>query len=385
MLKIFEIVVLFCCPALIIVLTKRVKILGTIGPITISYVLGFLFALIPVPYDKPMAQDIASIMVALAIPLVLFGFDVMKVRRLAKKTAVSFALMIFSVMLTASAAACIAFHAGDGNAFSFAGMATGLYVGGTPNMFAVGYALLKDPACINAVNISDSIVGGAYFLLILTVLAPLYRRFLGSGVPDGSELPNQSIDIQGEYDFESVPRTKRGVGRLLGTLLLAALCLGIGACLEILINGDLSGSLYIMITVSVLGIAFSFIKPVREVKGTYQIGQYFILVFSLGLSMSIDFKTLAAGIIPTFIFFAGVQLCAAALHLILCRIFRIDGGTALITSTAGIYGPPFIAPVANAYKDQKLIVPGVICGTFGLVAGNVLGIALGKILELMIT
>ena len=75
--------------------------------------------------------------------------------------------------------------------------------------------------------------------------------------------------------------------------------------------------------------------------------------------MSIDLKMLAKEILPTLAFFACIQIGSILLHLLLCKIFKIDGGTALITSTAGIYGPPFIAPVANAYGERELIAPAL--------------------------
>ncbi len=104
----------------------------------------------------------------------------------------------------------------------------------------------------------------------------------------------------------------------------------------------------------------------------------------MGLAMSIDVKALASDILPTLAFFACVQTGSILLHLVLCKLFKIDGGTAIITSTAGIYGPPFIAPVANAYGDRKLIAPGIICGTFGLAVGNLIGIGIGSLLGLFV-
>lgn len=194
-------------------------------------------------------------------------------------------------------------------------------------------------------------------------------------------------DVSGaaeEYDFASIPRDKKSIAKLLAVILLAVACLGSGVGLEILINGDMQGSLYIILTVSILGIAFSFVKPIRRVKGPYQIGQYMVLVFSLGLSMSIDVSQLVREILPTLAFFACSQVAVILLHLLLCKIFRIDAGTALITSTAGIYGPPFIAPVANAFGDRDLIVPGVICGTLGLAIGTLLGWGLGALLGMIV-
>lgn len=407
---VIAIILMFGLPIPLLILTKKVKFFNTIGAIALCYVAGFLISLIPVDYDKNLTQTVASILVAVAIPLVLFSFDMTSLKSLAKKTVISFALVIVSTVVISCVGFFVANAAGLSNANQLAGMSCGLYIGGTPNLIAIGNALLNSEnkaTVIAAANTSDFFVGGIYFLLILTVVRPLYRKFLGgkkmtteqptataedqpagdteNGAADtAAEADEVKAEVQPEYDYKSIPRDKKSIGKLIGVIALAIGCLAVGAGLELLINGSLDGSLYIMITVSVLGIAFSFIKPIRNVKGSYQIGQYLILIFSIGLSMSIDLKLLAKEILPTLAFFACMQIGSILLHLLLCKIFKIDGGTALITSTAGIYGPPFIAPVANAYGERELIAPGIICGTFGLAVGNLVGIGIGALLALLV-
>lgn len=422
---VLAIVIMLILPIPLLLLTKRVKFFNTIGAIALCYLAGFLISLIPVDYDKNLTQTVASIFVAIAIPLVLFSFDMTSLKSLAKNTVISFVLVIVSTVVISCCGFFAANAAGLENANQLAGMSCGLYIGGTPNLIAIGNALLSNDnkaAVISAANTSDFFVGGIYFLLIITVIRPIYRKFLGSKKPaeqpqadeitleeraeatvtdvnlTAEECQNQTetpvnetkkkkkheIPTQTEYDYKSIPKDKKSIGKLIGVIALAIGCLAVGAGLELLINGNLDGSLFIMITVSILGIAFSFIKPIRNINGSYQIGQYLILIFSLGLSMSIDIKMLAIEILPTLAFFACVQIGSILLHLLLCKIFKIDGGTALITSTAGIYGPPFIAPVANAYGEKELIAPGIICGTFGLAIGNLIGIGIGSLLALLI-
>lgn len=378
-----EVLFILFFPALVVFLTKRINILGKIGAIVLCYLCGFVLSLLPTCYDKDMAQTIASVVIAVAIPLILFSLDVTSVKLLAKETIKGFLLMILSVLATSFLAAVIASRNGLDEAPALAGMATGLYIGGTPNMFAVGNALLHNKNLINLANISDSLVGGVLFFVILTLAKSAYRNFLKEKHEPQAKLTEHDYDVesvQNEYDYQSVPKDKKSIFRLISNIFLAAACLGVGVLLEILINGNMDGSLFIMISVSILGIVFSFIKPIRCVKGSYQVGQYFVLVFSLGLSMSIDFNKLVSDMLPTFLFFTGVQLVSILIHFLLCKLFHVGGGTAIITCVAGIYGPPFIAPVANAYGDKHLIIPGTICGTFGLVIGNILGIVFGSLL-----
>ena len=413
-LTVVIIVAMFCLPALVVWLTKKVRLFNTVGAIALCYALGFVFSLLPIPYDRAMTQQIASVLVAVAIPLILFTINLKDVKKLAKNTVLSFGLVIAVTAVVATAAFFVADAAGLANASQLAGMATGLYIGGTPNLVAIGKALISGELqgqVIMAANTSDFFVGGIYFLMLLTVVPPIYKRFLNKsakqrlqpdevgGEPaaqpsqDGQEAAAKSqpqgkkakkpLETQPEYDYKSIPRDAKSIWKLIGVIALAIGCLGVGAGLEMLISGNLEQSLYLMVAVSVLGVAFSFIRPVREVKGGYQVGQYLVLVFSLGLSMSIDLNMLAKEILPTMAFFACVQICCALGHILLCKLFKIDAGTAIITSTAGIYGPPFIAPVANAYGDRNLIAPGIICGAVGLAVGNFIGMGVGFLLGLV--
>jgi len=385
---ILELLIILVFPAVILWLTSRIPLLQNIGAIALCYLCGFLFSLMPMPYDKNISRLAASVIVAVAIPLMLFGFDPGKVRFLAKDMIKGFSLQIAAVIACTSVIAVIAGRTGFVYAPQLAGMATGLYTGGTPNLIAVGSALLPDSASaevITAANAADLIVGGIFFFLALTVLRPVYRRFPGEkkrlpGTEQGRVPACQDIAATNEYDYQSIPKDRRSILRLIAVFLLAAVFLAAGAGLELLINGNLDGSLYIIITVSVLGTAGSFIRPVRETKGSYQVGQYMTLMFSLGLSMSIDFSTLVSTIMPILLFLGCVQTACVLVHLLLCKIFRIDGGTALITNIAGMYGPPFISPVAEAFGRRELISPGIICAVVGLVIGNFLGIGIGSIL-----
>lgn len=388
---VIELLIILVWPAGVIWLTSKFPFLEKIGAIAICCILGFLLSLLPIPFDKGFSQLTASVIVAIAIPLILFGFDLRKVRSLAKDMMKGYGLQIVATILCSSAAALIVSRLGLDYAAQLGGMATGLYVGNTPNMIAVGRALLpaaESAKVIIEASTADCIVGGGYFFLVLTIMCPLYKHVLGKKKAPETQLTDsyetQEITAGNEYDFASIPKDLRSIIRLILTILLAVASLAAGAGLELLINGSLDGSMFIMITVSVLGIAGSFVRPIRETKGTYQVGQYLFLMFSLGLCMSLDLSALIGSILRTALFLAAVQTACVFVHLLLCKLFKLDGGTALITNSAGLYGPPYIAPIAVAYGERQLIAPGIICGVVGLAIGNFLGIGVGSVLALIL-
>ena len=126
--------------------------------------------------------------------------------------------------------------------------------------------------------------------------------------------------------------------------------------------------------------AASFIRPVRRIRMTYQLGHYFILIFCLVVGSMADLRTLAS-VIPGVIGYVTVAIFGSLiLHVILCAIFRIDTDTMIITSVAGICSPPFVPMVATALKNRDIIVPGIITGIIGWVIGTYLGIGVSTAL-----
>jgi uncharacterized membrane protein len=59
----------------------------------------------------------------------------------------------------------------------------------------------------------------------------------------------------------------------------------------------------------------------------------------------------------------------------------VDRDTLIITSTAAIFGPAFIAPVAQAIGNREIIPIGIALGLIGFAIGNYLGMGLAFILK----
>ena len=391
-LTIIAILLIVGLPVPIVWLTRRNKILGAIGAIACCYIVGFVLSTIGlsgVSYDKGLTTTIAYVLVALSIPLILFSIDLKAVKKLTKGTIIGYSLCIVSVIVVAVAMFFITLSFFPSAKLS--AMVVGLYTGGTPNMNGIGAALGVESNVLSAANVSDTLVGGIYFLLLISVAPKFYRLLLNRKQRkeplEAVQEPQEDFigEKKDDFTFGIERKDKKGIFKLVGAFFLAVGCLGVGALLELLIEGTVGENLlYILLSVSVLGVAFSFIRPVREIKGEYTLGMYFILMFSLALSMSIDWSIFLTDILPTLAFFACAQVCTIFLHILLCKIFRVDGDTAVITSTAGVYGPPFIAPVAKAADRPDLIAPGVICGALGLAIGTLLGIGVGYFLLLFV-
>lgn len=396
-LTVISVLIIFGLPIPIVWLTRKNKILGAIGAIACCYIVGFAFSTIGLSgtsYDKGLTSNIAYVLVALSIPLILFSIDLKAVKKLTKGTVIGYSLCIVSVVIVAVAMFFITLSFFP--SVNLSSMVIGLYTGGTPNLNAIGIGMNAGESVISAANVSDTLVGGIYFLLLISVAPKFYRFVLNRKkkkpleTPVATQIESETArevkeEKHDDYKFGVSIKDWKSVLKIVGAFGLAVGCLGVGVLLEFIIEGTFAENfLYILLSVSILGVAFSFIKPIRQIKGQYTLGMYLILMFSLALSMSIDWSIFLTDILPTLAFFACAQVCTIIIHAILCKICRVDGDTAIITSTAGIYGPPFIAPVAKATGRSDLIAPGVICGAVGLAIGTLLGVGIGQLFLLAV-
>lgn len=360
-------------PRAMVMLSKRFRVLGMLGPVFLCYASGILLSLV-IPETK-LAMDISEILIPIAIPLILFSADLSSVKRLAKPMLRSFILIVAAVSATAIASYFL-YRNRIPEAYKFAGMILGLYTGGTPNLMAIGEAFSVSDTNIVLANAADVVVGGVYFLLLISVMPKLARRFLKPF--QKTEQPADAAYME-HLERNFVPEKElfslRSILRHVPIVLLGILSLGIAAGLALLLTGTLN-VVVIMLVVTTCGIGFSFIRKVRSAPGAYTVGQYLILMFSFGIGLSFQFGTLNQKAFLLVAMMATAQFGSILLHLLLCKVFRVDADTALITSTAGIYGPAFIVPVADAMENREVVLPGLICGILGYAIGNYLGIGL---------
>lgn len=382
----FIVLLILLVPFIILQLTEKISLMNTMGPVFLCYLTGFLLQFI-LPHSS-IAMSLSEVLIPLAIPLILFNtrFDILK--GMAKPMITAMALSVISVIIISITSYFIFRNVVD-LASDIAGMLVGLYSGGTPNLIAIGVALEVPQTTIILTNTADLIAGGLYFLLLLSIIPRVYNKFLrpfkkpyslDTNIQDYSFVPEISRDgdkKRGAFYFVKAEGVHRLILLFLGAVIFA---ISIGAAL--LLTGTLNVAV-IMLSVTTLGVAGSFVKKIKELKGSYQLGKYLILMFSFAIGFSFDFSLVTRSTLNMLIMLFFVQFGTVILHAILSAIFKIDRDTTIIASTACIFGPAFIIPVADSLKNKDIMLPGLILGILGYALGNYLGIFLSLLLRLL--
>jgi len=386
-------VILFL-PRLFILATDRVPFLNTLGSVFLCYLAGLLlsFGFKAAGADIALASEFSSILICVGMPLILFSANLPALRKLARPMLISFAMGTIAVILVAGAAYVI-FRDIVPDAMNISGMLIGTYTGGTPNMFAIGSALGSPNDQILLLQTSDMIGGGTYFFLLISVLPRLLQKILPAykpvgGTDDHDAAQRYAAEFSGRK--QSVKPLRAFLSRL-ALVGLAVLCFAAAAGICLLLPSQYGNTglqklgeytVVIMLVVTTGGIALSCVKKVRNAPGSYSTGQYFILMFSVVMGLSFDLSAIG-GVLTVLVMLLAIQYSTVLLHLIMARLWKIDYHTMMITSTAGVFGPAFIIPVAKALKNDEIILPGILCGILGYVIGNYLGIGVANLLRLI--
>lgn len=347
-----------------------------LSPIVICYGLGIVLGNLPfLEMNDSVNQALSEGTVPLAIPLLLLSTDLKAFIRNAGKTTLAFFLGLLAVTVAAGISAWI-FADKTPESAKMAGMLVGVYTGGTPNMAAIKIAVNASEETFALLNLTDLICSGIY-LVFLTSIA---HKVLGFILPKYKLRGDTGTESQSAAGFAGLGISKSIMNILLLTG-LGALVVGASAGITLLITGELSLAILILF-LTAMGIGASLIKPIRQIRGGYEYGQFLLLIFSAVMGMRSNFAELAQGSGTALAFTATLFGIAIGLHLLLSIAFRVDVDTFMITSTAGIFGPVFIGQVASAMNNRELIFPGIAAGLVGYAAGNFLGIGIYTLMSM---
>ena len=375
-------------PVGVIWLCRKSKVAGKIGSILILYFLGLIAAnLFIYPFEGaaeavyPIQDALSSVAIPLALPLILFACDFCKWP--VKKALASLIIGLCSVMATVVAGYFIfRGHLGE-QASSIAGMSVGVYTGGTPNLAAIKMMLGVDESTYVLMNSFDMLVSFLYLVFLLAVGIRLARKVLpvtGPASDSPVEVQTSSAMARSEDEMYRGIFSRQHFPRVLKALGLAVLIAGIAIGLSMLTTGGIN-MIVLILTLTTLAVAASFIPAVRSWEKSYDCGMYLVLVFSVVVASMVDVRRL--GLQESFwllLFIAFVIFGSLLLQILFCRLFKVDSDTAVITSVAMINSPLFVPMIADSMKNPRVILTGITIGIIGYAVGNYLGVLIASLL-----
>jgi len=364
-------------PALAIYLSNKFEFLNRIGTVVICYVFGLVLGPLGASDQEffQLQEILMQITVPLAIPLMLFTSDVKAWRKLAAKPFYSLLFALLAVFI----AVVSGYFLFDGPSLpgfnKVGGMLVGIYSGGTPNLASLKLVLDVEEEVYLAVHSYDLAIGAVYLFILMGFGQKLFQLVL----PAYSKLSSHNIEHESGKILWDLIKDKKSRNNLLVVLLIALALVALSAGVMFLVPVSMQMVVFIFL-ITAFGVLGSSFKTIQTTGGTFDLGMYLILIFSIVVASKVNVDNFTNVNPSIFGYITFVVFVSLTLHVLLARTKNIDADTVIITSAALICSPPFVPVVAGSLRNRDVIVPGLTIGLIGYAIGNYLGYLMSVLL-----
>ena len=379
-------------PFIVITIFRKYQLAKNIGTVILAYAVGvllsFLFSFTDFLSETEaislgnIQSKIMNIAVSLAIPLMLISSDF----KMWTKSLPKAVLTLFMGILAIIGAVVVSFFLFKNSEipelYKVGGMMTAFYTGGTMNFSAVSTALHADETIITLTLTSEMLVMFPLLVFLTAGGYKLFRWLLPAKdehhvvhSDDPKEVKVKDLEnYEGMFSKKVFPKTMLG-------FLLSLCFLAVGAGLSILITGTLN-ELVVILTITTLAILASFNKFIRNLPKTFELGMFFILIFSVIVASLFNISTFTSSAKYIFLFVLCITLSSIVIHAVLCRFTKVPGDLFTVAHIALLCSPPFIPPLVAAMGNRKVLLSGITIGLVGYAIGNYFGVAMAYFLKL---
>ena len=378
--QIILVIFYFSTPFLILYLCHTYRFVNKLGAVVLAYIVGLIAGNVGIlPENSIKVQEMINMVtIPIAIPLLLFSSDMKNWFSMAGKTITSMFVAIGGVVIMVFLGYVLFHEEGTKELWKIGGMLIGVYTGGTPNLASLKIMLKVDADTYILTHTYDMILSSFYLFFLISIGKNVFRRFL----PDFPGRKNGSLkisDLNGTDPYGGILK-KRTFFPLMKALGLAILIFGIAGSTTLVVPEALQMVVVILLITS-LGIVFSFARGIQKIEKTFELGMYFILVFSVNVASMANIQHFMGLTPKLFSYITLVVFGSLFFHVWISKLLKIDTDTVMITSTALICSPPFVPVVAGAIKNREIVVSGLTVGIIGYAIGNYLGFFVAQILK----
>ncbi len=380
-------------PALIVIACQKFSLLDKAGVVVLSFGLGIaiaagidLNAFFEAETITAVQKDVSEISIAIALPLLLFSINVKSALNMAGDTLKGMGLALLSVIVISTLGAII-FSDQVADVWQVAGMSVGAYTGGGPNMAAIKTAIDGKESIFVTMVTYDILFSAMYLIFVMAIGQKVFGLFLNKYQPknEGDDIDYAGMEHMADetaHGYKKLTQLKLAP-QTFAALLSSGAVVGLALFIASLVPETYKSTTTI-VGITSLGLAASFIPKVRDLANSFQLGMYLILVFCFTMGTMTDteiFINIDMGLAGYISF---ILIGSLIMQALLCKLFKVDTDTFLITSSAAIMSVPFIPVIAGALKNREILLPGFAAAIIGYAVGNYLGIIVANVSRMLV-
>ncbi|WP_017549861.1 DUF819 family protein [Salinicoccus carnicancri] len=341
-----------------------------------------------IPIESPTYDIVWAYVVPLAIPLLLFQSNIIRIWKESGRL-----LMIFLISSIGTVAgAIIAFFllkeyipAVD----QIGAMLTGSYTGGGVNFAAMATRFDVGGETVSSTVVADNLLMALYFLVLITIPAvgffkKNYRApYIDEIERNGADNGNQAASYWKRKEI-SLSDIALAVG---SSFVIVAVSFKLAEFFTNVIPDDANifltvlrgiiGDDYLMLTTITLLLVSFIPRYFTSINGAQEIGTFLIYIFFVVIGVPASIPLIIQNAPLILLFAAIIVFINMIVSFSFGKFFKFSLEEIILSSNANIGGPTTAAAMAISRGWTKLVGPILIIGTLGYIIGNYIGTGLG--------
>lgn len=347
-----------------------------------------------IPIGSAFEDVVWSYVVPLAIPLLLFRANLIKIGKEAGRFLILFLASSLGTVLGAILGIVLVGKLID-QLPAVSAMMTGSYIGGSVNFAAMADSYNAGDSITSAAVVADNLVMVLYIMLLISIpTINFFRRKYSTPLIDELEKNTSSSDnVAQEYWKAKDISLKDIASNIAIGVVLVAISTIISSEIKSFFVGDdvlsviitnFFGNMYLILTTLSLIIATVFSSYFEKLSGSQEIGTFLIYIFFVVIGIPASIMGIITNA-PILLVFALIMVVVnMAVTFIFAKIFNYTLEESILASNANIGGPTTAAALAISKGWSSMIAPVMLVGTLGYVFGNYFGIFIAYLSQFLI-
>lgn len=336
------------------------------------------------PTEAPTYDVVDAYLVPVAIPLLLFRANVLKIVRESGKMFLCFHIASVGTVLGAFLAGFL-FRGSFPRVPEVTGIMTGSYIGGGVNFVAIQNSYQVSADLANPLIVADNFIMAGVFALLFILST---SRFFLARYAHPHSLEGEREDPQAL----AARHWRRKEGALLDIAQALAVAFAVAAVsikLTGLVKAHTDSKLvqaifansFVLITVLIVVLTTVCHRWMERINGTEELGMYLLYVFFFVIGLRADLWQVVRNVPVLFAFCLVIALTNLVFTLVVGKLFRQNLEELLLSVNATLGGAPSAAAMAISKGWSNLVLPGLLAGIWGYVIGTFVGIAVAEALK----
>src|SRR5688572_18150444 len=333
------------------------------------------------PTGAPAYDVVDDFLVPIAIPLLLFRANVVRIVRESGPMFRAFHVAALGTVIGAFAAGFI-FRGMFPRVPEVAGIMTASYVGGGVNFVAVSRSYEVNAELTNPLLVADNFIMAGFFAVLFIIAGN--RWFLKRYAhPHSVESADAAALAAKHWQRKEIALLDIAQALAIAVVIAAVSIKATGAIKAATPNKfvySIFGNPFVLITILTVTLTTVCHRWTERIQGSDELGVYLLYIFFFVIGLRADLWLVLLKIPALFGFCLVMAVANLAFTLIVGRLLKLNLEELLLAVNATLGGPASAGAMAISKGWSSLVLPAILAGLWGYIIGTFVGILVAEIL-----